>query len=124
MRNDVNDSWRLHDDGRVYAAPDVFVVICVKIYNATRSYTAYLWSICVKSIYCQHVALHGARCPMHDNHLVFSLHQGAKVPLRRQTIRHRDHQIYGKGRDAAPEAAAGNQTTVRARAFLLFQCDS
>ena len=42
-----------------------------------------------------------------DNPFVFSLHRGAKVPLRKQTIKHRDHQIYGKGRDAAPEAAAG-----------------
>ena len=40
-----------------------------------------------------------------DNPFVFSLHRGAKVPLRKQTIKHRDHQIYGKGRDAAPEAA-------------------
>ena len=47
-----------------------------------------------------------------DNPFVFSLHRGAKVPLRKQTIKHRDHQIYGKGRDAAPEAAAGNETTV------------
>ena len=42
-----------------------------------------------------------------DNPFVFSLHRGAKVPLRTQTIKHRDHQIYGKGRDAAPEAAPG-----------------
>jgi len=69
---------------------------------------------------------------------VFSLHRGAKVPLRKQTIKHRDHQIYGKGRDTVPEAAAGeqvpaavdkavngahnstdcNNTTVRATAFL------
>ena len=46
VRKDVNDSWRLHDDGRVYAVPDVCVAIYVKIYNATRSYTAYLCFIC------------------------------------------------------------------------------
>jgi hypothetical protein len=44
-----------------------------------------------------------------DNLLVFSLHRGAKVPLRKQTIKHRDHQIYGKGRNTVPEAAAGEQ---------------
>ena len=49
VRNDVNDSWRLHDDGRVYATPDAFVAICVKIYNATRSiyslFMVHLWVI-------------------------------------------------------------------------------
>ena len=44
-----------------------------------------------------------------DNLFVFSLHRGAKVPLRKQTIKHRDHQIYGKGRDTVSEAAAGEQ---------------
>ena len=69
---------------------------------------------------------------------MFSLHRGAKVPLRKQAIKRQDHQIYGKGRDTVPEAAAGeqvaaavdkavngahnsadcNNTTVRATAFL------
>ena len=61
-----------------------------------------------------------------DNPFVFSLHRGAKIPLRKQTIKHQDRQLYGKGRDAVPEAAAWNETTVRARTtvFLLIQCDS
>ena len=37
VRKDVDDSWKLHDNGKVYAAPDRFVAICVKMYNTTRS---------------------------------------------------------------------------------------
>jgi hypothetical protein len=54
-----------------------------------------------------------------DNLLVFSLHRGAKVPLRKQTIKHRDHQIYGKGRATAAgeptlEEAAGEEPAAAA----------
>ena len=59
VRKDVNDSWRLHDDGRVYATPDAFVAICVKIYNATRSiyslFVVHLWVMWC-TIYSQHTA--------------------------------------------------------------------
>ena len=37
VRNDVGDSWRLHDNDKVHAVPDAFVAICVVTYNATRS---------------------------------------------------------------------------------------
>ena len=37
VRKDINDSWRLHDNGRVYVVPDVLVAICVKMHNTTRS---------------------------------------------------------------------------------------
>ena len=53
-----------------------------------------------------------------DNNFVFSLHRGAEVPLKKQTLNQRDHQIYGKGRDAEV-AAVRAASTVTAALLLL-----
>ena len=53
---------------------------------------------------------------------MFSLHRGAKVPFRKQTFKHRDHQIYCKGQDTSageptleePAAAAGEEPAAAA----------
>ena len=57
VRKDVNDSWKLHDNGKVYAAPDRFVAICVKIYNTTRSICGQISEYTAKTGICTVIPL-------------------------------------------------------------------